>query len=582
MPQLKLKNSLTKSIEPFEPLDPSGRSVSLYSCGPTVYSHQHIGNFRSFLLADLLRRVLELHGYQVRHVMNITDVGHMTEDHVADASGEDKLSKAARELGSDPYTVARHFEAAFAEDAATLRLKIYQPGEAESEAVHPRATRHVPEMLAMIQTLLDKGYAYTDSQGQVYFAIAKFAEYGQLSGKVLDELEAGSRVAVRDEKKDPRDFALWKVDDKHLMKWDPHGPSGWEPSDYDRLRELVPQGVSTAVAPGFPGWHIECSAMANRHLGALIDIHTGGEDNVFPHHECEIAQSYGAFATITTAPSSAPDAGSARKSFARYWVHGRHLLVNHHKMSKREGTLFTIRDLTGAPEGKSPELKQRFADAGFAEARVAGNVLRYALMSNPYTQPMNFSFDLLVQASASVQRLQTCFDRLRELTGASAAELPESDPLIAAFAQKRADFLEALDDNLNVANALSVVFAAVSAINQNSFEHGGAVQAKDLLEWFDLVFDVLDRRVLSGLVPFDRLANASVGPADSSAVVDLSPLAAAQGELDDATIERWLALRYQGKKARNFKLSDQIRDGLKLRAILIEDVADGVRWKRKG
>src|SRR5258706_4035846 len=323
----------------------------MYSCGPTVYSYQHIGNFRSFLMADLLRRVLELHGYVVRHVMNITDVGHMTEDHLADASGEDKLSKAARELGTDPYTVANHFERAFAEDAARLRLEIYQGAEAEDPSLHPRATRHVPEMLAMIQALLDRGYAYADSHGQVYFAIDKFTDYGRLSGKVIDELEAGARVAVRDEKKDPRDFALWKVDDKHLMQWDPHGSHGWAPEDRERLARLVPAGMAPSLAPGFPGWHIECSAMSSAHLGGQIDIHTGGEDNMLPHHECEIAQSYGAFGTGTPPTSGATATESEAPTFARYWVHGRHLLVNGRKMSKREGTLFTVRDMLEPRDG---------------------------------------------------------------------------------------------------------------------------------------------------------------------------------------------------------------------------------------
>jgi cysteinyl-tRNA synthetase len=573
MTQLKIKNSLSKSIEPFEPLDREGGVVSMYTCGPTVYSHQHIGNFRSFLMADLLRRVLELHGFRVRHVMNITDVGHMTEDHVADATGEDKLSKAARELGSDPFTVARHFEGAFADSAKLLRLKNYQTPEGSDVALHPRATGHIAEMLAMIQVLLENGYAYADSHGQVYFEIAKFAEYGQLSGKVLDELEAGARVAVRDDKRDPRDFALWKADDKHLMQWDPHGPTGWDPADYARLRALVPGGISPAVRPGFPGWHIECSAMANRHLGPLIDIHTGGEDNAFPHHECEIAQSYGAFGCTTTAPQGARDAGHERKSFARYWVHARHLLVNQHKMSKREGTLFTIADLTAPPHGKSAELVARFTDVGLPEARVSGQVLRYALISNPYTQPMNFTFDLLVQASASVQRLQTCYDRVRELTGAAALRTREGDPFRALCAAKRDAFLEALDDNLNVPNALSVVFAAVTVINQSTFEEGGGLDAKELLEHFDQVLDVLDRRVLSGLVPFASLASTATEPIG----VALSNA----GDLDDAAIEKWLAERYASKKRRDFKRADEIRDALKERGIAIEDVTEGVRWRRK-
>lgn len=216
MSVLKLKNTYTRTLEVFQPLDAHGR-VTMYSCGPTVYSHQHIGNFRSYLMADILRRVLERNGYEVRQVMNITDVGHMTEDHLADAGGEDKLAKAARELGSDPYKVAAHFEAAFFEDAKALRLRIFQGGEADDRALHPQATRHVPEMLAMIHKLLERGYAYIVDSGEVYFEVTRFPEYGELSGKKIDELEAGARVEVRGEKKDPRDFALWKVDTKHLM-----------------------------------------------------------------------------------------------------------------------------------------------------------------------------------------------------------------------------------------------------------------------------------------------------------------------------------------------------------------------------
>jgi cysteinyl-tRNA synthetase len=344
--------------------------------------------------------------------MNITDVGHMTEDHLADASGEDKLSKAARELNSDPYKVAEYFERLFVEDAKVLKLRNYQEPDASNVDLHPRATRHVPEMLVMIQALIDRGFAYLDPNGQVYFEVSKFPEYGALSGKIIDELESGSRVAVREEKRDPRDFALWKVDEKHLMKWDPHGPSGWPEGDYERFRALAPNGIDPGIRPGFPGWHVECSAMARAHLGATIDIHTGGEDNIFPHHECEIAQSYGAHGDCTPGPD-----GSGRKSFARFWVHGRHLLVDNRKMSKRDGTFFTLRDLLDARANGRADLAERLEAAGFANGCVPPAVLRYALICNPYLQPMNFGFDLLAQAKASIERVQSRYDRLREMTG---------------------------------------------------------------------------------------------------------------------------------------------------------------------
>jgi cysteinyl-tRNA synthetase len=572
MSGLQLKNSYTKSIEPFEPLDPENKSVSMYSCGPTVYSYQHIGNFRSFLVADLLRRVLELHGYAVRHVMNITDVGHMTEDHLADASGEDKLSKAARELGSDPYTVANHFARAFAEDAVRLRIKIYRGREADDPSIHPRATRHVPEMLSMIQALLDRGYAYIDSQGQVYFAIDKFADYGRLSGKVIDELEAGARVAVRDEKRDARDFALWKVDEKHLMQWDPHGSRGWAPEDFERLGRLVPGGVAAGLAPGFPGWHIECSAMSSAHLGRQIDIHTGGEDNAFPHHECEIAQTFGAFGTGTPPTPGASSQSTESPSFARYWVHGRHLLANGRKMSKREGTLFTVRDILEPREGKRPDVVARFEAVGLTEGCVSGEVLRYALMSNPYTQPMNFTFDLLVQAKASVERLQSCYDRLRELGASSGGPATMTDDVTSLALGARREFLEALDDNLNTPNALSAVFSAITGINQMSLDAVSAGPLIELLEYFDAVLDVLDRRVLSAVVTFEEIAAASL-PGQSESLEGMT--------LDAPTIRSWIALRHVAKKAREFSRSDEIRDGLRARGVLIEDVAVGVRWKLK-
>jgi len=560
---LRLKNTYTKSLETFEPLDRDGRVVTFYSCGPTVYSYAHIGNFRSFLFADVLRRVLERRGYRVKHVMNITDVGHMTVDHVADASGEDKLSKAARELGTDPYTVARFYENAFIEDARALRIKNQLGAEATDASLHPRATAHVPEMLALIQSLIERGYAYVDSVGQVYFEVAKFPEYGQLSGKVIDDLESGARVAVREEKKDPRDFALWKVDEKHLMTWDPHDRAGWPEGDWERYRSLAPNGVDPRIKKGFPGWHIECSAMARAHLGDVIDVHTGGEDNIFPHHECEIAQSYGALGTTTIAPSSAPDAGSERKSFSRYWVHGRHLLVEGRKMSKRDGTFFTLRDLLDARAAGREDLATKLEAIGFPNGRVPANVLRYALISNRYTEPMNFGFDLLGQARASLERLQNRYDRLREAAGEGGA----SGEVTALLEKQLTAFDDALDDNLNMPEALAAVFELVAALNQRTLSAADATAALGAFEQIDSVLDVLDREVRSGVVTHEALAKEAAEPP-------------AEGPLDAQGIEALIAARHAAKKARDFARADAIRDRLRAAGVAIEDTAQGVRWKR--
>jgi cysteinyl-tRNA synthetase len=556
---LRLKNTYTKSIEPFTPLDPGGKRVLFYSCGPTVYSYAHIGNFRSFLLADVLRRVLERRGYSVRQVMNITDVGHMTQDHLADATGEDKLAKAARELGWDPFKVAAHYEAAFVEDAKALRLENYTGPDAGDRALHPQATRHVPEMLAMIQLLLERGYAYTDSSGQVYFEIARFPEYGALSGKVIDELEEGARVAVREEKKDPRDFALWKVDEKHLMQWDPHSEKGWNAEDWARLRRLVPGGVDARVRPGFPGWHIECSAMSRAHLGPVIDLHSGGEDNVFPHHECEIAQSFGA--------ATEPD---PPKSFSRYWVHGRHLLVDNKKMSKRDGTFFTVRDLVDPRASQRPELATKLEGLGFPGGKVPAAVLRYALVSNAFTQPMNFGFELLAQAKASVERIQSRYDRLREVAapGEASAKVRE---LVASSVR---EFDEALDDNLNTPNALAAVFKLVSELNQAELSPADADEAKRAMEAIDQVLAVLDRSARSGVMTKGDV-EARIAAGGLPAYEEL----AGREVTDAATVEAFICLRLAARKAKDFARADAIRDELKRRGVAVDDTAQGTRWK---
>jgi len=573
MASLRVKNSYTNQIEAFQPLDEAGKRVTMYVCGPTVYSYAHIGNFRSFLMGDLLRRVLERQGYEVREVMNITDVGHMTEDHIADATGEDKLAKAARTLGKDPYTVAGYFEKAFIEDAKILRLRNYAGDEADQRELHPKATRHVPEMLAMVQKLIERGYAYVDDIGQVYFEIATFPDYGKLSGKDIDELQEGARVAVREGKKDPRDFALWKVDPKHLMQWDPHSPDGWPEGDYERFQKLCPQGMDERVKKGFPGWHIECSAMSQAHLGDSIDIHTGGEDNLFPHHECEIAQCYGASGDSVPAPAGSGDAGAMRKTFARYWVHGRHLLVDNRKMSKRDGSFYTVRDLLDPQEAGRSDLVPKLEATGFDDGKVPATVLRYALLSNQYTQPMNFSFDLLAQAKASVDRLQSLHDRLRELAG-------DADPAAAAGEVKQlcetsdAAFGDALCDNLNMPNALAAVFAFVREANQRKLEGADAAAALVQLNRIDAVVDVLDRRVRTGVITSERIAeliDAGGLPSDD----ELTGLDA----IEPARIELFAAQRQAARKHKDYAQADQIRDELKRLGIAIEDIGAGVRWK---
>jgi cysteinyl-tRNA synthetase len=558
VPTLKIRDSYTKQVEPFQPLDPNAKIVTIYSCGPTVYSHAHIGNFRSFLLGDVLRRTLELLGFDVRHVMNITDVGHMTEDHLADATGEDKLAKAARELGSDPFKVAAHFERLFAEDAKALRLRNYEGAEASEPDLHPRATAHVPEMLAMIQTLIERGHAYVDGEGQVYFAVSTFADYGRLSGKVLDELEAGARIAVRSEKRDPRDFALWKTDKKHLMQWDPHDPGGgWAPGDFERLRALAPQGIDARVRAGFPGWHIECSAMSRASLGAIIDLHTGGEDNVFPHHECEIAQSWGARAT-DDAPSS----------FCRHWVHARHLLVNGAKMSKRDGTFITARDLFDPRSNGREELATALEAVGFEKGRVAPAVLRFALTSSTFTQQMNFTLEALAQAKSSVERLQSLYERVRD----AAREEPAVSEVHDLLTNARAGFEEALCDNLNTARALAELFQVVSTANTRPLSGGDAAAVQAFLERADDVFAVLDRRVRSGSVTREALVKRAASLAATTTI-------ATEGTPEPDAIVELLASRLAARQSKDFARADAIRKELAGRGVDIEDTSDGVRWR---
>ncbi len=388
---LRFFDSLSKKKQAFKPLRRG--KVAMYNCGPTVYDYVHIGNLRSFLFEDLLRRLLDARGYAVTQVMNITDVGHMLAD--ADV-GQDKMEVAAKKAGRTPQEVARFYTDAFFKDIERLGIR--------PASVYPKASDHVPEMIAMIERLLANGHAYKIQEAggtSVYFDVASFPRYGELSGNTIENLEAGSRVEVREAKKSPADFALWISNPKHVMQWQ------------------APWGA------GYPGWHIECSAMARKYLGDTIDIHTGGEDNKFPHHECEIAQS---------------ECATGKKPFVRYWLHATHLLVDGQKMSKSKGNFYTLEDLV--TKGYEPR------------------VVRYALITTHYRQAFNFTLKGLAAARAALARLDEFADAIR------AATPRETGRTAAAVAKARKAFMNALDDDLNAAAALAAAFDLVRQLNE--------------------------------------------------------------------------------------------------------------------
>jgi cysteinyl-tRNA synthetase len=447
---LTLYNSLTRKTETFVPIDADNKRVTFYSCGPTVYDYAHIGNFRAFLNADVLRRLLEAIGYDVKQVMNITDVGHMTEDSLADGGGEDKMQVAtARLLGakksgtlpcdvdidaSDPLAVAEFYARAFLEDARSLGIKVV--GDAVKDArLMPRPTQYISQMIAMVESLIEKGNAYVASDGVVYFDVQSFSKYGELSGNTLDALRSGEggRVDMKTQavKKNPADFMLWKPDKTHLMRW----PSPW--------------------GDGYPGWHLECSSMATELLGDVIDIHSGGEDNIFPHHECEIAQSCCA---------------TGKDSFANYWFHTRFLLVDGSKMSKSKGNFYTIRDLV--ERGATPA------------------AIRLEIIRTHYRSNANFTMQGLKDSQRQVDRWRRLAQWLCEH---NETKIDGDGPL--RVAQKA--FLAAMCDDLNVAGAVGVLSEAVSnyAVDKKPNEGCGSGTLHDeflALQQMDAVLGVLD------------------------------------------------------------------------------------------
>ena len=490
---LRLFNTLSGQLDPLIAED--GKALRMYACGPTVYDYGHIGNFRTFLQIDVLRRALLLTGTQVRHVMNITDV-------------DDRIIKNAADAGISIRDYSAPFEQAFLEDLDSLRIQ------------HPeqlvRATEHIPKMVELIQKLAAAGAAYQTEDGSWYFRLSAFPAYGKLSKKDLSGMEDGARVDVDEYEKDSaRDFALWKAAKPGETSWD------------------------TAIGKGRPGWHIECSAMAMEYLGESFELHGGGEDLMFPHHENEIAQSE----TVT------------HKTFARHWMHVRFLLVDGKKMSKSEGNFYTLRDLL---------LKGYKASA-----------IRMALISVPYRHQLNFTFDGLVDATSAIERMRTFRQRLTSGIFASG----ENPALQEAAKKAQADYLAALSNDLNTAEARAAIFELIrtanTAIDQGQLLTGDRDAILAVLMSFDAVFDVIEdndaeptRRAIEWAEKAGRLA-------------DVAPELLARQGLTDEAIDALVSERTAAKKQRNFARADQIRNELAEKGVIIEDSKDGVRWKRK-
>jgi cysteinyl-tRNA synthetase len=497
---LRLYNTLSGTIDELLPMD--GKSLRMYACGPTVYDYGHIGNFRTFLQIDILRRTLALLGIPVQHVMNITDV-------------DDKIIRNAAAAGIPIGQYTTPFEQAFLEDLEALRIQ--RPEQ------FARATEHISQMVTLIQKLAAAGAAYQAEDGSWYFRLSAFPEYGKLSKKDLSGIEDGARVDLDEYEKDSaRDFALWKAAKPGETSWD------------------------TDIGRGRPGWHIECSAMAMEYLGESFDLHAGGEDLMFPHHENEIAQSETA----------------TRKPFARHWMHVRFLLVDGRKMSKSEGNFYTMRGLL---------LKGYKASA-----------IRLALISVPYRHQLNFTFEGLVETTNAIERLRTFHHRLESTNwpaGASHMQVGTETEVFEAVRTAKAKFIEALCNDLNTAEARAAIFDLVRTINtladsQRLFRSDIPAIRAVLCE-FDSVFDVIGDHDAEPT----RLALAWAE--QSGRLDDVAPELLARESLSDEAVEALVAERTLAKKQRNFARADQIRNELTEKGIVIEDSKDGVRWKRK-
>lgn len=462
---MKILNTLTRRKEEFVPINEG--KVGIYVCGPTVYDYIHIGNARPMIVFDTLRRYLEYKGYDVNYVSNFTDV-------------DDKIIKRANEEGVDASVISERYIAEVKKDMAALNVR--------EATTHPKATKEIPDMIEMVKTLIEKGYAY-EVNGTVYFRTRKFKDYGKLSKKNIDDLRSGNRdllVSGVDEKEDPLDFVLWKPKKEGEPSW----PSPW--------------------GDGRPGWHLECSVMSKKYIGDVIDIHAGGEDLVFPHHENEIAQSEAANGT----------------EFARYWMHNGFLKINNEKMSKSLGNFFTVREIA---------------------EKYPLQVIRFFMLSAHYRSPLNFSADLVEASKNGLERILTAVDRLKSISGTEG----EVDKAVAdemdAFVKK---YEAAMDDDLNTADAISVIFELVKYANVNVTEESTKATVELVLNTVTKLCDIL------GIITEKKK------------------------EILDSDIEALIEERQAARKAKNFARADEIRDQLSDMGIILEDTREGVKWKR--
>lgn len=462
---MKILNTLTRRKEEFVPINEG--KVGIYVCGPTVYDYIHIGNARPMIVFDTLRRYLEYKGYDVNYVSNFTDV-------------DDKIIKRANEEGVDASVISERYIAEVKKDMAALNVR--------EATTHPKATEEIPDMIEMVKTLIEKGYAY-EVNGTVYFRTRKFKDYGKLSKKNIDDLRSGNRdllVSGVDEKEDPLDFVLWKPKKEGEPSW----PSPW--------------------GDGRPGWHLECSVMSKKYIGDVIDIHAGGEDLVFPHHENEIAQSEAANGT----------------EFARYWMHNGFLKINNEKMSKSLGNFFTVREIA---------------------EKYPLQVIRFFMLSAHYRSPLNFSADLVEASKNGLERILTAVDRLKSISGTEG----EVDKAVAdemdAFVKK---YEAAMDDDLNTADAISVIFELVKYANVNVTEESTKATVELVLNTVTKLCDIL------GIITEKKK------------------------EILDSDVEALIEERQSARKAKNFARADEIRDQLSDMGIILEDTREGVKWKR--